>query len=266
GANVIADSGGGSGKAVTVKTAISADITADCTIVVTRLLLDEEPPPVDDARKIQFPKKRHTRSGNMLEKSRMADGLSESNCNLILFPSAGIIRIRLTGRRRVSRPLSRVSPSSPCTFNHQLELKQNLGLTHRANAREASLKLTFPPFKPFHELIFSFLISLDNCHYFRNPGSLYDSGNAEAKISRLLSKLGLYGFNTKPRDVAELYRIVRGSVDGFTFFWNFVEAAVVALGHTWDEGNLKFSSLLKDRSFLAGVLAAHILIMTYVII
>jgi len=46
GAKVMVDSGGGSGKAVTVKTVMSADITADNAIVVALLLLDEGPTPL----------------------------------------------------------------------------------------------------------------------------------------------------------------------------------------------------------------------------
>ncbi len=113
GANVIADSGGGSGKAVTVKTVISADITADCAIVVTRLLLDERALPLPWVLKIQPCKKCHTRSGNMLEKSRVADGLPESNCNLIFFPPPVLSGSGSEGRQRISRPLSRVPPAPP---------------------------------------------------------------------------------------------------------------------------------------------------------
>jgi hypothetical protein len=42
GAKVIADNGGGKGNDVTVNTATSADITADCVILVTRLRLEKE--------------------------------------------------------------------------------------------------------------------------------------------------------------------------------------------------------------------------------
>ena len=44
GAKVMVDSGGGNGNDATVKTAMRADITADCAIVVARLLLEAEPP------------------------------------------------------------------------------------------------------------------------------------------------------------------------------------------------------------------------------
>jgi len=43
GARVIVDSGGGNGNAVTVRIAIRADITADCDMVVTRFLFEENP-------------------------------------------------------------------------------------------------------------------------------------------------------------------------------------------------------------------------------